>query len=279
MEDLNIDNYSLEDILNIFKIPMDFDENDLKHAKKLVLKSHPDKSKLDSKYFLFYSKAYKVLYSIYEFKNKTKRDQNTEYTPIQDSSEQKFLKKYLKQNNLQNEKFYKWFNEEFEKRKEEDHGYEQWLKSNEDVETQTITLNEMNSFFDSKRIVIHKDIKEYETGNYTSLENAKEYNSDMFGSLHYSDLKQAHQNSVIPISMEEYQKKPKFSVEQYKRHRQMEDIKNTPLSEKEAQRLLDFKNKKDDEESVSRAYYYSKKTMESEKANREFLAKMKFIQT
>ena len=32
---------------------------------------HPDKSHLDSKYFLFFSKAYKRLYSIYDFQNKS----------------------------------------------------------------------------------------------------------------------------------------------------------------------------------------------------------------
>ena len=33
--DLNIDNYDLNDILALFKINADFDENDLKAAKKI----------------------------------------------------------------------------------------------------------------------------------------------------------------------------------------------------------------------------------------------------
>ena len=69
--DLDIDNYDLADILNLFKLEEDFDESDLKNAKKTVLKVHPDKSRLPAKYFLFYSKAYKVLYNIYEFRNKS----------------------------------------------------------------------------------------------------------------------------------------------------------------------------------------------------------------
>ena len=67
--DLNINNYDLEDILNLFKIPTNFNEAHLKQAKKMVLKTHPDKSGLSPEYFLFYSKAYKVLYSIHTFKN------------------------------------------------------------------------------------------------------------------------------------------------------------------------------------------------------------------
>ena len=65
--DLDINNYDLHDILALFKLDKDFSENDLKKAKQLVLKMHPDKSRLDAKYFLFFSSAYKRLYSIYEF--------------------------------------------------------------------------------------------------------------------------------------------------------------------------------------------------------------------
>ena len=59
--DLDIDNYEYEDILNLFKLNINFGENDLKNAKKQVLNMHPDKSNLDKKYFLFFSSAYKML--------------------------------------------------------------------------------------------------------------------------------------------------------------------------------------------------------------------------
>ena len=55
--DLDIDNYSLDDILNLFKLSHSFTKDDLKQAKKQVLKTHPDKSNLDKKYFLFFTKA------------------------------------------------------------------------------------------------------------------------------------------------------------------------------------------------------------------------------
>jgi hypothetical protein len=61
--DLNIDNYELQDILNLFNINYDFGEKEMRIAKKIVLQSHPDKSKLDKKYFLFFTKAYKYLYN------------------------------------------------------------------------------------------------------------------------------------------------------------------------------------------------------------------------
>ena len=48
--DLNIDNYELDDILNLFKIDYDFNHDDLKRVKKYVLQTHPDKSKLSKEY-------------------------------------------------------------------------------------------------------------------------------------------------------------------------------------------------------------------------------------
>ena len=67
--DLNIDNYELTDLLNLFQLDYDFDESGLKKAKKIVLQTHPDKCELDNEYFLFFSAAYKIIFSIYSFYN------------------------------------------------------------------------------------------------------------------------------------------------------------------------------------------------------------------
>ena len=64
--DLNLENYSYEDLLSLFKINQ-LTSNNLKKAKKIVLKTHPDKSNLDKKVFLFFSSAFKKLVCVYEF--------------------------------------------------------------------------------------------------------------------------------------------------------------------------------------------------------------------
>ena len=61
--DLNIDNYDLTDLLALFRLEFDFKEDDLKRVKKTVMQTHPDKSGLDKKYFLFFTSAYKIIYS------------------------------------------------------------------------------------------------------------------------------------------------------------------------------------------------------------------------
>ena len=159
--DLEIDNYNLEDILRLFKLDYEFGEQDMKRAKQVVLKTHPDKSKLDPKFFLFYSKAYKVLYQMHEFKNKQAKsieNSNTDYQSIvfghgpskggngsqyeeqDDYSKKKALQKFLDKNSKLKEvkHFNQWFNEEFEKNKiqndEERNGYGDWFRSSDENE-------------------------------------------------------------------------------------------------------------------------------------------------
>ena len=66
--DLNIHNYDLNDLINLFRLPFHFKEEHLKEAKKIVLKTHPDKSGLDKEYFLFFSQAYKYLLKIHQLR-------------------------------------------------------------------------------------------------------------------------------------------------------------------------------------------------------------------
>ena len=51
--DLDIDNYGLEDILNLFHIDYKFDKESMKKAKKMALKTHPDKSGQPRIFFCF----------------------------------------------------------------------------------------------------------------------------------------------------------------------------------------------------------------------------------
>ena len=71
--DLNIDNYNLEDILNLIGLNVHYDIDDLKNAKKMALKTHPDKSGLDNEVFIFFSRAYNILSKLYKLKNRTEK--------------------------------------------------------------------------------------------------------------------------------------------------------------------------------------------------------------
>ena len=122
--DLDIDNYEYTDLLNLFKVGIDFVESDLKLIKKKVLMMHPDKSGLDKRYFLFFSKAFKILCSVYEFREKAniceKLDiskEGIEYLTESDESNKLILDNLKRDNNYSREKFNDLFNKLFEELK------------------------------------------------------------------------------------------------------------------------------------------------------------------
>ena len=97
--DLNISNYNFQDLLSLFKMESDFTTQELKSAKAIVYKVHPDKSGLDKSYFLFFSKAYKMLYQIHQFRegSSNQHDDDTEYKIItsgENSSSRKILEQH-----------------------------------------------------------------------------------------------------------------------------------------------------------------------------------------
>jgi len=261
--DLDLNNYELDDILNLFKLDYNFDETALKQAKKIVLQTHPDKSKLPKEYFLFFSKAYKIVYQVYTFRHHPQQ-QNTEYTVEEKDETQENLLGTMKEKKNFNE----LFNEMFEKNKlhddDKDGGYGDWLKSNDDVDMRQLSFNEMKDVMDEKReklksLVVHKDIEEAGNMNHYDLSRDKpeEYSADIFSTLHYEDLKKAHTETVVPVTHEDYLNRKKFSNENEMRSfRDNQDINPLPLGK--AQSYNATKEKIQTEEDIRRAYKLAK---------------------
>ena len=297
--DLNIENYDLDDILNLFKIPKNFTEEDLKSAKKIVLKTHPDKSGLPPEYFRFYSQAYKKVYFIWKFKSSTKDNNLKTYEEI--ASDEKIghfsnhkkdkLSDFLSSNHLKEGKnFNKWFNEQFEKNKiqseEETNGYGEWLKSNEDVDDEKrISYTQMGEEIEKKKqqvrsLVVHKGIDEFYSGfsgasNLTG-DNPECFGSDLFSSLQYEDLRKAHVESVIPVTMDDYNNVKKFkNLNEYNNYRNSQDI--VPLSELQAAEYLNNKNKYEEIQTTNRAYKLAQQLEESNKKQKEFWGSIRKI--
>ena len=72
---LDITSYTLDEIFQLFDLDYQLTAEKLKHAKQKVLMTHPDKSKLDPKYFIFYKKAYDIILNMY--KEQTKYNQSS----------------------------------------------------------------------------------------------------------------------------------------------------------------------------------------------------------
>lgn len=293
--DLNIDNYSREDLYKLFgfKTSIILTEENLKEAKKIVLKTHPDKSRLDNKYFVFFGKAYHKLKDIYEFQNKSNKKilDTNEYFDTQNTQvlDKMFdLKKDLKNSN----NFNNWFNEQFEKHRLEDpveHGYGNWLKSDEDIifTPQNINKDTMSKEMEKRKKIIqsltpYKGINEAFISSSAGGSSLMEYNSNFTssslfsseGGIGYTDLRQAYVESVIPVTEDDYNKIDKFkSIDEYKRHRDKVNI--TPLNKEESMRQLYQQDKHKNEESSALAFYYAQQSEKAKKNNDVFWSGLK----
>jgi curved DNA-binding protein CbpA len=293
--DLNVNNYSRRELYKLFGLldTTTLNEGIMKECKKIVLKTHPDKSNLDNKYFVFFSEAYKKLLGIYEFQNKTntKKMDTSEYY---ETNNAQLLDKMFETDTKMKEpkNFNKWFNDQFEKYRLEDpvdSGYGNWLKSEEDIvftptnitkdkmasemekrkkHVQTITtysgVNSMPSHtFGGSSLIAYDD-------NFTS--------SSLFSDngMGFTDLKQAYVESVIPVTEEDYRRIPKFnSLDEYRKHRDNTEI--TPIGKEEAMRTLYNENKEKDQESAALAFYYAKQSEKVKNNNNQFWTGLKQI--
>ena len=283
--DLNIDSYSREELFKLFGLKsMNLTEDVMKECKKIVLKTHPDKSRLDEKYFIFFSKAYQKIVGIYEFQNKTNKKVEQPTNEYFDSNNGTVLDRLFenKKDLKESKNFNQWFNDQFEKHKLEDSnqsGYGSWLKSDDDiVYTPNVTKSNMAAEMEKRK----KQVQTLTTYNGVSDPYASTFggsslmtydsnftSGSLFSSdgMGYTDLRQAYVESVIPVTEDDYRKTKQFnSVDEYKRHRESVDTK--PLSKEEAMRQLFNENKNKDQESAALAFYYAQQS-EKAKTNQE----------
>ena len=280
--DLNIENYDLNDLLQLFKLDFDFAAEDLKKVKKTVMQTHPDKSGLDKKYFLFFTSAYKIIFSIHEFRHKSDNKQSTEYTVEKDEEKELLLKKMKNQPN-----FNKIFNELFEKHRikddENETGYGDWLKSDDNMDSRSTTMSQMNASFEQKKrevreLVPFQEIEEAGTGAASHFDLTRDkptyYSSSLFSNLQYEDLKKAHVESVVPVTQDDYLSRPKFkNVLEMQEHPDYKDV--NPLSLDQANEYLQQRQSYQNKNDVQRAYKLAKQDEVARKANQGWMSGFK----
>jgi len=285
--DLNLDNYDLEDILNLFNLPFNFNENHLKQAKKQVLKTHPDKSKLDKDIFLFFSKAYKILFYIYNFRrvNDTcisdthkKYDKNDYYS----KEEEKLIENFKKSKD-----FNKLFNKLFEENKltssYQETGYGDWLKEDVEPTNKITSLSQMNDAFykekkQKKEIIVYNGIEEMysRTHNCAGLtgEQPDSYSSDMFSKFQYEDLKKAHNENIIPILPEDVKREYK-SIEELNNLRKSQPLE--AMKNKDLNHYLQNKIKNEEIDSTKRAYLLAREIEQSNQIKKNVMSNFSYL--
>ena len=259
--DLVEEHYDYEGLLNLFSLKPGFNGNDLKQAKKKVLRLHPDKCSLDLKYFLFFRKMYFKIEEIYKYSHHAKNEDE-----LQASIDiQTHFKDYLEQNKINPETNYKAFSREFNKMfekvfisedKEEGHG--SWLSSQENM--------------------YHKD--DLEKSRKDAMKNAiipKKEEIEELGDLgkqqlYGYDVKESLGNPFFAMDVEkEYQKKPKFkNVQEYQMHMEQQDI--TPLSTKQSEAYLNRKEELLEQQAKMLAYEHMKKKESTDEKYKQYVS-------
>ena len=244
---------SLEQLLSLFDLTIPFSERELKIAKKKVLMLHPDKHPNNPSIKLQYVKyleAYKKLEVIYNYiKHETNEDE------FKKEDIDTSFKDYVEKHGYKDKDFLKHFNHMFEnvhiKTKDEEDGYDEWLKSKDD-------------YYDKDNIE-----KSRQTLMRGIIPHAEPKAENVFGNKYY-DLKEAHKNTIIAIDEEKVLKeKPKYkNVHEYEQHRKssLGDIKSADESKK----VLHEEYKKNTHDSLKLAYEYKQRQEQMEKRQKEY---------
>ena len=289
---LNIHMYSLEELLGLFDLTYNISHDDLKRAKKVVLMTHPDKSKLDSKYFLFYKKAFDIIVRFHDNQNKQNQkisSNNTAYTPHTNNEDDNRTVKKVSSviNEMSKREFQDKFNDLFEKNMatKVDESRNEWFKNDEPSYTtnETVNSSNMGKIFNSIKeqqtgLVKYRGVEniianQSSTSNFYEDEDEDVYvTSDPFSKLKFDDLRKVHKDeTVFSVSERDYQNVKKYSsVDHFMRERGQQST--TPLSKPEAERMLAQNDKLYREKMMKKEYSSNLKNMEYEEKNKSVLS-------
>lgn len=280
--DLCISNYTYEDILDLFKVNTNFTEEDLKRAKRYVLMTHPDKSGLGKEYFLFFSSAYRLLYKVYLFRNKSQQDACVKRDYVASEVDDELENNHVWKELANHDDFNTIFNQLFEKQlanKNTGHGYGDWLKEEDDVEVAS-NKDDMERLINERKenlrqLVLHKSVREMTSSGGSSITgHIGGYQSGVFSDgLQYDDVKHAYTESVVPVTDEDYKNRQQYSsIDEYRRSRREAWERDVSTADHES-RLKEQKNA-EDVDNVSRAYDLAKADEETRKQRIELASSL-----
>ena len=279
--DLNLDNYSLNDILNLFSLKSSYNVDDLKQARKVVLKTHPDKSNLDKKYFLFFGNAYNILVKVLRFRDSSsmdkQREERSRYQSIDLSEEQRTIL----ERHSGTKGFTKLFNDMFDKEfRRNDGGHGDWLKSDSDLYKEEKGLSKeeaMNKYKNTVRsLVVHNGIQDGSSvrGGAALGENEiTDFSSDVFASCRYEDVRKAHTESVVGVTDEDFDNNRPNTVLSLRTARSQQDV--APISEDESYKLLARQNDSETTIGTHRAFQLVKEDQRAQEINKRWWGQLK----
>ena len=259
---LDIREYSLDDLFNLFEIPstIEIRPEHIRIAKQKVIMSHPDKSGLPPEYFIFYKKAFEMVVRYYENQNKTTQELPTTepiYEPISQNANISNSQMQFQLSQQQTKNFNQKFNELFERTEmigKPDPKKNEWFRQQENpfeqYQTQVKNTSQMNETLEriksqekERAMALYRGVTPLRLGggghNFyeDTEEDENEYIcSDPFSKLKFEDLRKVHKDqTVIMISENDLNNVQTYSsVDQYKREREKGIVK--PMEKEKAEK-------------------------------------------
>ncbi len=286
---LDINSYNLEELLGLFDLQYELNMEDMKRAKKKVLMLHPDKSRMDAKYFLFYKKAYEMIYQF--FTHQQKQNQNvtkeaTVYRPNEDIHHETTSKKINEQiEKMENKNFQNKFNQLFEENmyqkpdetrnawfRDEKSSYDLPQNGSNNIDRTFQQIKEKNNGLVRYRGVQNNMQTNNGTSFYDEDDDESYVSSDPFGKLKYDDLRKVHKDeTVFSVSENDIHKiKTYRSVDEFNRARGQQDT--NPIEQEKAQQMLKLKEQQKRELQMQREYQAKLQSQQYAEKNKSILA-------
>jgi hypothetical protein len=289
---LNINTYKLDEILELFHLSYNITVDDLKRAKKIVLMTHPAKSKLGPVYFLFYKNAFDVVVQFYENQHKQNQVVPTEdpkYEPINASNINKSAVKKVTSviNEMTPSEFNSKFNQLFDANmlSKPNADRNTWFTKDEpsyqvdgDVNKQNmgVMFDKMKQQQNSTVLSRYRGVENLTSGSGSNLyeeEDNDEYvQCDPFSKLKFDDLRKVHKDqTVLAVSEKDINNVQLYSsIDQYNRVRGQQTL--TPLEKSEAERILSTQEQQFKQRIMQKEYQSNLRTMEYEQKNKTVLS-------
>ena len=228
-----------------------------------------------------------MLYHVYEFRSKSKKDFNNNYDNLIDDNDNS--NKLLIKDMNNKEKFHVWFNRLFDKYYDkQDNGHGNWLSSKTTDELPSFNnTQQINSYIEEKKKNLSKDhalIKQNYELNIPCVgeeiyNSEKEIysNNDIFSKFQYEDVKIAHNETLIPVSEDILETKEKYNS--------LNDIKNKRssvnykvMSKNDANKYLYEKNSNETNIASHKAFELIKEQEKNMDKNNLFWSELKMLQ-
>ena len=289
---LDIQTYSFSELLQLF----DLTDNqyltieDIKRAKHKVLMLHPDKSRLPPEYFLFYKRAFDMVYEQFEQSQKERKTvphENPDYVPLANELKSTDRQITAAIQKIPTKQFNQKFNELFDKTTTThiDPTKNDWFVSQEsqyDLAGQNVTHANLQQKFDQIKQTTHQMVRHRETAEFQNQTGYNLYDnpddsdsyitSDPFSKFKYDDLRKVHKDeTVLPVSERDFAKVKQYhSVEAFSRARSAQSL--APLERLRAEEILETQRREQDQKIQRLEHEAKLEAMRNAEKSRSVLA-------